>query len=236
MSERTISSPARLVSPMTELPSWALLAIMYSASAVAWPRAAQRIAVHWNIHGQIDGYGGRVTGLLVLPLVATGLCLLFRWLPRIDPGRTNYPSFARAHDVLRTAALAFMAALHLLILAPVFGHRVRMTSAIPALVGALLVVIGAVMGKVRPNWFFGIRTPWTLSSKTAWIRTHRLGGWLFVAAGALALVTAAAVPRVALVATVASALGAALVAVIYSYVVWRHADDRLPPAGTSPAD
>ena len=150
---------------MTELPSWALLAIMYTASAVAWPRAGQRIALHWNVHGQIDGYGGRFTGLLVLPLVATGLYLLFRCLPRINPGRTNYPSLARAYDVLRTAALAFMAALHLLILAPVFGHRVGMTSAIPALVGALLVVLGAVMGKVRPNWFFGIRTPWTLSQQ-----------------------------------------------------------------------
>mgnify|MGYP000052596555 CR=1 FL=1 len=46
-------------------------------------------------------------------------------------------------------------------------------------------VVGGLMGKIRPNWFVGIRTPWTLTSKVAWVRTHRLGGWLFVAQGLL---------------------------------------------------
>ena len=53
------------------------------------------------------------------------------------------------------------------------------------LMGALFMVIGNYLGKVRSNFIFGIRTPWTLSSEDAWDKTHRLGGWLFFVTGLL---------------------------------------------------
>jgi uncharacterized membrane protein len=49
-----------------------------------------------------------------------------------------------------------------------------------------LRLIGLVLGKVRPNWFAGI-TPWTLSNKRAWTRSHRLVGWLFTSLGGITL-------------------------------------------------
>ena len=51
--------------------------------------------------------------------------------------------------------------------------------------GVLFIVLGNFMGKIRPNWFVGVRTPWTLSSKLSWDKTHRLAGWLFMLMGAL---------------------------------------------------
>ncbi|HVF02468.1 MAG TPA: SdpI family protein [Rubrobacteraceae bacterium] len=54
------------------------------------------------------------------------------------------------------------------------------TVVIPILVGALLVVVGSLLGKVRTNWFVCIKTPWTLTSKLSWIKTGRLGEWLLV--------------------------------------------------------
>ena len=52
-----------------------------------------------------------------------------------------------------------------------------------ALVGLLLSVLGSLLGQVRPNWFFGIRTPWTLSSERSWTATHRLGRWVLLVMG-----------------------------------------------------
>jgi uncharacterized membrane protein len=219
-----------------ELPSWIALGVAFAASAVTWRHAPPHLAVHWNLHGTPDRTGGPGLALGMVPLVATAAYLLMRFLPRIDPGRANYALFWGAYDVIRTAVVVFMVAVHMLTLGVIHGARVNVVAAATMLAGALLVVLGGAMGKLRPNWFVGIRTPWTLSSKTAWVRTHRLGGWLFVGAGVAMIAAALAMPRWAPLTILLGVLGPASGAVIYSYFVWRHATDRLPPAGTSPAD
>jgi uncharacterized membrane protein len=54
--------------------------------------------------------------------------------------------------------------------------------------------IGNVLGKLRSNFFVGIRTPWTLSSEHVWDQTHRWAGRLFVGAAAVLAVLAGAMP------------------------------------------
>ncbi len=90
---------------------------------------------------------------------------------------------------------------------------------VPIAVGLLFIVLGNYMGKIRKNFFIGIRTPWTLASDEVWARTHRLGGYLFVAAGALMVV----MPLVGLggVGIVAASLIAALVPVVYSFIAYK---------------
>jgi uncharacterized membrane protein len=46
-----------------------------------------------------------------------------------------------------------------------------------------LALMGNVLGKVRRNFWMGVRTPWTLASEAVWIRTHRLAAWVFVGGG-----------------------------------------------------
>jgi uncharacterized membrane protein len=47
-------------------------------------------------------------------------------------------------------------------------------------------VLGNYLGTIRPNYFFGVRTPWTLESDEVWRATHRNGGRVLVF-GSLAL-------------------------------------------------
>ena len=94
---------------------------------------------------------------------------------------------------------------------------------IPIGIGLLFVVIGNYLPTVRPNYLMGIRTPWTLASDLSWVRTHRVGGRIFVIEGlaliALGLVGAGAeVLAVAIVGAVAIAI---IVVVVYSYRVWK---------------
>jgi uncharacterized membrane protein len=79
----------------------------------------------------------------------------------------------------------------------------------------------------------GIRTPWTLSSAQSWSRTHRAGGWVFIAGGLL-LMAAAALPWLAVPALVV-VVGGSLGLVAFSYVAWKADPDKRPPAGRSPA-
>ena len=62
------------------------------------------------------------------------------------------------------------------------------------LTGGFLIVAGNVLGKIRWNHTLGIRTPWTLGDERVWDKTHRFGGWAFVAGGVLLLGATFALP------------------------------------------
>lgn len=183
----------------------------------------------------MDRYGGRFEGLLAIPLLALGIYVLMLLLPRLDPGRANYEAFGSVYATLRLMILVVMAAIYGLVHLWIRGVHARIEVWVPLIVGALFVVIGNLLGKVRPNWFVGVRTPWTLSSKLSWTGTHRAGGWLFVLVGALLMVCA--VLRSAWMIGITVAVGGlGLVGlVVYSYVLWRRDPEKTPPAGTLPA-
>lgn len=219
-----------------EVPQWIILAAMFAAAAIAWPHAPDRIPVHWNINGQVDRYGGRFEGLLLMPLFALGLYVLMLVLPRIDPGRANYARFRGAYNAIRIVLVALFGVFDFVLQRSALTGPVNIGRIAPLAMGILFVFLGGVLGKIRPNWFVGIRTPWTLSSKLAWVRTHRVGGWLFMLVGLATIVASFFSPRVSfwvlMVGLVASTIGL----VVYSYLLWRQDPDKIPPAGTSPAD
>jgi uncharacterized membrane protein len=220
----------------TEWPLWVLLAAMFALAAVTWPNAPDKIPVHWGVNGEVNGYGGKFEGLLLLPLIALTLYLALLFLPRIDPGRANYVHFAGAYTVIRFAVLLVIALGYGVIHLWLRGHRAPVALLIPMFVGGLFVVMGSVMEKLRPNWFVGIRTPWTLSSKRAWTETHRVGGRVFMLVGVCLIVSGALRSTTAVIATIVIALVGMLGTVVYSYFVWRDDPDRAPLlAGNPPA-
>ena len=50
--------------------------------------------------------------------------------------------------------------------------------------------MGNVLGKVRRNFWMGVRTPWTLASEKVWVATHRLAARLLTAGGLAGAVAA----------------------------------------------
>jgi uncharacterized membrane protein len=220
----------------TEWPHWLLLAGMFALAATAWSTAPNRIAMHWNLAGQVDRYGGRAEGLLAIPLLALAIYVLMILLPRLDPGRANYAAFGPAYSTLRLLVLVVLAATYVLLHLWMRGVHAPIGIWMPLIVGALFIVVGNLLGKVRPNWFVGIRTPWTLSSKVAWTGTHRAGRWVFILMGAL-MMSCAALPSAWFIWTMAGAGAAGVLGlVVYSYVLWRGDPEKTPPAGTLPAE
>jgi len=54
---------------------------------------------------------------------------------------------------------------------------------IPVLTGVLFLVLGNYFKVIQPNYFIGIRTPWTLESNEVWKLTHNFAGKLWVIGG-----------------------------------------------------
>lgn len=217
-----------------ELPQLFLLALMFAAALVVWPSVPAQIPVHWNLAGEADRFGSRFEGLLLLPAIATGLYFLLRFLPQIAPARLNYSSFSAAYSVIRVSLIVFLSVIHGCLLFAAVGYQVRAGQIIPIVLGAMFVTLGNVMGKLRPNWFLGVRTPWTLSSRRSWNKTHRLAGWLFIAMG-IAMGSVGFIPSPWMMAlAIAVNVIAILWMVVYSYLVWRNDPDRLPATSISP--
>lgn len=203
------------------VPGLAALAAALAFGLWALERLPAEVVTHWGLSGEPDGWSSRGAAVLMLPALGVALAVMFLVLPRIDPRRESHELHGPTWWLLANATLVFLAAVHAAAIAFNLGWPVRMDMLVGIGVGALFVVIGNLMTRMRPNWFMGIRTPWTLSSEAVWRKTHRVGGYTFIAAGAaMALAGALRSSAVGIVAIVAVGV-AAIVPVAYSYFAWR---------------
>ncbi|MDH4045768.1 MAG: SdpI family protein [Gemmatimonadota bacterium] len=194
--------------------------IAFAVAIWAYPQLPPRVPSHWNIRGEVDGYAGRFVAAFVFPLAILFLAGLVHVLPRIDPRGENYPKFHDTYWLLINGVLIFMGVVYLAVIGNAIGAPIPIGTVMPIALGFLFIVVGNYLGRVQPNWFLGIRTPWTLSSDTVWRKTHRLGSWVFVIAGLLFMVSGL-VPGVRF-GTPLLAIIIALVAtpVLYSLYLW----------------
>ena len=204
-----------------------LILVAVGMSAAVYPQLPDTMAVHWDLAGNPNGWMPRAVGAAFGPVFLVVLWALLRAVPRIDPRAENYARFSEAYEVIVASVLVLILVLHGVVLAVALGHHVSVARIVPALVGALFVVIGNMMPLVRPNWWFGIRTPWTLSNDRVWARTHRLAGYCMTAGGLVMIVAALVLPAplgvpVLLAVAVAATIGPAL----YSYLTWKREAGR----------
>jgi len=210
---------------------WFGLVVAALGAAVSvwlYSRLPETMATHWNLQGAPDGYSSRFWAVVAMPLVTLGLTGLFNVLPKVDPKRENYAKFLDTYWLIANAVLVFTLVAHALILANGLGYTVRVDRLLPIGIGLLLAFLGNYLTRVEPNWFIGIRTPWTLSSDAVWRRVHRTAGWLF-AIGGLVIAAGAFAPRSAFMPLLTIIIViAAGIPVVQSYILWkREQHDRL---------
>lgn len=203
-----------------------LVLLAFVASTAVYDKLPDPMPTHWNLSGEVDGWTALPWGAFLLPVMLLAGLAIFYVIPLIDPRKANYAKFKGTYELLIIAVMSFMLGMHLLILANAIGMNVSLFRIVPAGVGALLIVIGNLLPRTRPNWFVGIRTPWTLSSDRVWERTHRFAGRLFVAAGALTLLVAAFAPTLAIRVLIGSAVALSVGVLAYSYMVWKQDSHR----------
>lgn len=209
-----------------ESPILAVLATMWGMAAWAWPRVSDQIPVHFNLSGQADRFGGRAEGLLLLPAMATVLYVLSIGWPRIDPHGERFALFRRPYAIVRLSIASLGLVIYAAAVASVVGWPVNVGGVIAVAGGIAMTFVGNYLPKTQPNWIFGVRTPWTLSSDLSWRRTHRLGGPLFVASGIVTVSSALLRPDWGHYVMLGSVLATAAVCIPYSYYVWRQDPQR----------
>lgn len=195
------------------------IAITIAVAAYLYPTLPEQIPTHWNIDGEVDGYTPKPWGVLILPLAAVFIFVVMKLIPVISPQGFRTDQFRGVVNIFTVTMVGFMSAVALLVLLAASGRDVHMNEMIFAGVGMLFIVLGNYLGKVRKNFFIGIRTPWTLASDEVWSRTHRLGGWIFVLIGLFMILNAFV--RFPVGWLIGSIVVVALVPIVYSFVLYR---------------
>ena len=194
----------------------AVLIITFAVTLAIYPSAPDRIASHWNAAGQVNGYMSKFWGLFLIPFIMTGFVALLAVLPSIDPHKKNYEKFRDYYDGFILLFALFLLAIQVQIILWSFGYQIGPNLTFPILIGILFIYLGFLLDHAEQNWFVGIRTPWTLSSKTVWKKTHELGGKLFKIAGVISCLGIFA-GVYALWFVLVPALAVAVITVVYSY-------------------
>jgi len=207
-----------------------IVAVAVIASAIVYPRLPEMMPTHWRgTDPRPDGWSSRAFGAWLTPVLLLGMWALLRILPAIDPRRSNYAKFGDAFEGIIVSIMLFMLVMHIVILRAALGYPVAMERVVPVGIGVLFVAIGNLLPRARPNWFVGIRTPWTLSSDRVWEKTHRFGGRVFVVSGIVLVLATLTVPQWTHTLPVVAVLCASTV-VAYSYLEWKREQSSARPA------
>jgi uncharacterized membrane protein len=225
----------RLVRPGL-LATTAALVVMAALSAWAYADLPQRVLIRWNTSGEADGWSSPTTAVVLMPLVLLGSSALLAVVPLVDPRRPNLERSAKAYRATWFGMAVMLTGIHAFMLfsAAEGASQPPVARFVLVLAGGLFLVVGNYLGKIRSNWFAGIRTPWTLSSERSWAKTHRLGGRLFVLAGAVIVIIALVAPvRVGFWVLTAGSVGTGVALIVYSFLVWRSDPERSTSGASS---
>ena len=207
---------------------WATLAFLAAtagAGAFAYARlpAGAMLAVHYNLAGQATGAAPKGQVLFIVPAIAVLVIGALMLLPRLAPTAGRLARSRGAYDVVLMGVAGVLFVAEDSIAAKALWPAFDLLRSVFLAVAVMLIVVGNVVGKIRQNYLFGLRTPWTLGDERVWDKTHRFTGWIMVAAGlVLAVVDFAAPNAQTLIAgVVICAASPLLIGAAYSARIWR---------------
>lgn len=185
---------------------------------IMYPKLPAQVPVHWGINGQADRFMPKEQGAFVSLWIMLGLVVLFLVLPAISPKAKSIETFRDTYDTIAFTTIGLVGYIHVIALQGSVG-TIKVGNAIVLGILVMFGLLGNVLGRVKPNYFVGIRTPWTLENPKVWELTHRLAARLSVAASILGVILlfAGVQPMVCVFISV----GALIFPAIYSYFIYR---------------
>jgi len=201
-----------------------LTAAVLVTTVLAYPHLPSYVATHWNMDNQPDGYSPKWALFLIGPGLMGGVMLLMYFLPWLSPKNFEVDSFRSTYLQIMLILVSMVAYFYAVLLWAGAGHALNVGRAILGGVCLLIAMLGNLMGKVRRNFYIGVRTPWALANERVWNATHRFAAKTLVAGGlaGLALTAAGVAGRPVLAVLMAGAL----VPVAYSLFFYKQLERR----------
>ncbi|RKF45648.1 hypothetical protein BCY92_13970 [Bacillus wiedmannii] len=198
-----------------------LIALTIIAWCIAWPHLPGEVPSHINVSGKVDGYMSKV-GMMVLDItIMFFIYVLAIFLPKLDPKYANYGKFSKAYTMMNGAILLFLFANNMMALANALGYNIPIGIVMNIMIGILFIVLGNYMQQCKPNFFMGIKTPWTLSSEEVWRKTHRLGSKIMMIGGIVIMISAFLPGMWKMISLLSVVVILVVGTMVYSYVAYK---------------
>ncbi|MFC9418869.1 SdpI family protein [Bacillus mobilis] len=197
-----------------------LIVITGLAWAYAWPNLPDTMAVHWGMEG-VNGYASKFNAMLLLLGIMIFTYVLLTITPKIDPKKKNYDKFSKGYMIINYSVVVLLFLVNMLVIGVGLGYDIPMNSTPLILVGLLFIVIGNYLPQCKPNYFVGIKTPWTLSNEEVWRKTHRFSGKVFVVLGIIMILSVFVPVTWKSFIMVGIIIGAVGLTMGYSYVAYK---------------
>lgn len=207
-----------------ELPLLVLLALPFIYILTVWAQLPAQVPLHFDAEGNVNDWGNKFC-IFIMPAIGAAIYGLLAGIPQIDPKKMSEEVFHGSFYRIRLVLGIFFCILALYLVHLSLPNVDTHSSGrlIPLLILGLLAALGNFMLNIKPNWFIGVRTPWTLSSEAVWKKTHLLFGRLWFFGGILCMGLVLLLPEsAALTIILCFALGSTALSLAYSYWIYNH--------------
>ncbi|MBM6966254.1 SdpI family protein [Massilimicrobiota timonensis] len=140
------------------------------------------VPLHWDENWQIDGYGSRYM-FLILAFIPMAIYYGMSLTKHIDPKRMNLEKRKKTYRLFQYGLTVFFLILAAFFEYSAFNPQQDGEQFVLLLVSVLLIGMGNYLPKIPQNYFFGVKTPWTLANEYVWKKTHKVCGYAFVIIG-----------------------------------------------------
>lgn len=194
----------------------AILLLPMVIGLILWNKLPEQIPMHWNVAGEVDGWGSKGMLVFYLPLFIVGL----QWVCALA---TSHAPEGKGINgkisklVLWTCPYVSLL-IHTLVYAKILGYDLSVNVIMPLSFGLMFMVIGNFLPKCKRNYFIGIKVPWALNNDENWNKTHRFAGKVWVAGGAIIAATAVFANYIVFIVLT---LVMVIVPAMYSYLYFR---------------
>jgi len=165
---------------------WILILLPFVYLLTIWKTLPELVPTHFDLLGNPNGWSDKNGLILLIGGMGIGTYILMLLIPKFDP-KKKIEQMGDKYYSLRLLLTIFMSLLSIYILYAGNGSKINPNLVI-ALIGALYAILGNYFQTLKPNYFIGIRTPWTLENEQIWKKTHRLAGRLWIAGGLLTII------------------------------------------------
>lgn len=202
---------------------------MIATSVILWliffKQLPDKVPMQWGTDGSVNWYGSKGVAFFVNNGFLIFSYLILALSPKIDPKKKNYQQFSRSYRIILHTTTGLFFVINLFVLFTSLGYQLNLHFFVPVLVGLLLIVMGNYMQTIKPNWFIGIKTPWTLNNEDIWRKTHRLGSKIFILFGFSIIFTIFIPEAIIFPVILISGLITILFPIGYSYYLYRRMND-----------
>jgi len=205
---------------------WVIILVPILYFAAVYSGLPETVGTHFDANGVADDFSPKSTLWILVAGMQVLLYVIMKFTPNFDP-KGNLKKYDNSYDKLRVIIQLFIAAVAMIIVMNANGVIENMGYAITFALAFLITLLGNYLQNVKPNYFVGFRTPWTLESEVVWKKTHRLIGRLFFFSGIISAIVLAFIPQeYALKLIVVLILGGTLYGSVYSYLLFKRIEKQ----------